>query len=231
MWGLWQQNVGLNQLQEVTEMLCFVAKWRHERKPLFYSQHHHGREEMVRQAHALLDDADVLVHFNGRRFDEKHLNREFLWAGLTPPAPFQRIDLLDAVKRRFAFPSNKLAYVSEALGLDGKVTHSGHELWVRCMAGEASAWEEMKRYNTRDVTLLEELHDRLLPWIPNHPNVNLYTADETPVCPACGGKDLIRKGYALTTVSKFQRYRCLSCGKWSRSGKRVEGSDLREVAA
>jgi transposase-like protein len=50
-------------------------------------------------------------------------------------------------------------------------------------------------------------------------------------CPNCGSVDIERRGYAYTTVSRFQRFVCKSCGKWSRSNKRNFGADIVEVAA
>lgn len=227
-WSLWNQNVGLPQLIESTEMLCFAAKWYRQRPVMFSSVHCDGKDSMVAFAHALLDEADVVIHYNGKRFDVPHLNREFVEAGMTPPSPFQQIDLFQVVKRRFRFPSNKLDYVSRTLGLKGKVRHEGHELWVKCMAGDAKAWRTMQRYNKQDVMLLEELYDVLLPWIPGHPSRTVIDGIEG--CPGCGSEALTRQGYAYTSVSKYQRFRCSDCGKWSRGSKRVAAADIREVA-
>jgi uncharacterized protein YprB with RNaseH-like and TPR domain len=229
-WGLWQQNVGLPQLLEATEMLCFAAKWQGKDRIHFYSQQFNGRDKMVKAAHDLLDQADIIVHYNGRSFDVPHLNREFLLAGLNPPAPYQQVDLLETVKRRFRFPSNKLAYVSEALNLGGKVKHDGHELWVRCMAGNRDAWATMRAYNLGDITLLEDVYDALYAWIPNHPTVTLFGASNGSSCPGCGGTNLQKRGYSYTKVSTYQRFQCNDCGKFSRSGKRTSGVDLREVS-
>lgn len=227
-WGLWDQNVGLNQLIEATEMLCFAAKWQGSSKVHFHrTGNAEQREAMVQAAHDLLDAADVIVHYNGKSFDVPHLNREFLLAGLNPPAPYQQVDLLHTVKRRFRFPSNKLAYVSEALNLGGKVKHEGHELWVKCMAGNREAWATMRRYNIQDIELLEDVYDALYAWIPNHPTVTLFQGGDG--CPGCGGSNLQRRGYAYTKVSSYQRFQCLDCGKFSRSGKRARGVDLRDA--
>src|SRR5690348_2588211 len=110
-WGLWQQNVGLNQLRESSEMLCFAAQFEDE--PVqFYSSWDDGQVGMAAAAHRLLDEADAVLHYNGRRFDVPHLNREMLAAGFRPPSPFKQIDLLREVKSTFQFPSYKLAYVA-----------------------------------------------------------------------------------------------------------------------
>ena len=139
-WGLWQQNVGLSQLLESTEMMCFAAKFVGDKRTQFYSTFWDGKETMVQKAWDLLNEADVVVGWNSRSFDEKHLNREFLQAGLTPPSPYKSLDLMLAVKKKFRLPSNKLQYVSTMLGLAGKVQHSGFELWLESDLGFGLAW-------------------------------------------------------------------------------------------
>lgn len=225
-WGLFNQNVSLSQLRESTSVIAFAAKWVGEKRTYFFSDYTDGHDVMVARAHELLDEADVVVHYNGRRFDIPHLNREFLLAGFTPPAPFIQVDLFETVKRQFRFTSNKLDHVSEQLGIGNKTKHEGHTLWVRCMAGEAKAWALMRKYNIQDVVLTEKLYEALKPWITTHPNVSLF--DLQAGCPRCGSPDgLERRGYEYTSVSKFQRYRCRDCGRWSRSGRAVERVDLR----
>ena len=146
-WGLWQQNVSLSQLMDTTSMISFAAKWYGERNVEFYSDHHDGHAKMVKQAHRLLDEADIVVTYNGVTFDIKHFQREFILAGMNPPSPFRNVDLLKVVKSQFRFPSNKLQHVSDQLGIGQKTPHTGHELWVKCMAGDVKAWALMKKYN------------------------------------------------------------------------------------
>lgn len=228
-WSLWNVNVGLSQLRESARMISFAAKWRGSKKVAFHSDHHDGHEEMVQRAHALLDEADILVHYNGKKFDTPHLRREFLLAGLAPPAPFKEVDLCQVVKSRFRFPSNKLDYVSQALGIGAKVKHEGHELWVACLRGDEKAWARMRRYNKGDVVLTEQLYERLLPWISGHPHVGLLNGTDQPSCQRCGSTDLERRGFAYTDLSKFQQYNCRGCGAWSRGSARVGSVSVRGV--
>lgn len=226
-WGIWQQNVGINQIHKPTRMICFAAKWLGESDTMFWSEYA-DRGEMIAAAHDLLNDADVLVHFNGRKFDVRHINRELLLGGYRPPAPYAQIDLLTVAKKHFLFPSNKLAYISQALGLGSKISHEGHGLWTQCLAGDPDAWARMEAYNRQDVVLLEPLYQRLLPWITNHPNMRL--TDNPEGCPSCGSLELRREGFALTATGKYQRWSCKGCGAWSKSGRREEGTDIRGVA-
>lgn len=226
-WGLWKNNVSLSQLQETGQVISFAAKWRGKKRVFFYSDFHHGHDEMVKQAHALMDEADAIVHYNGTTFDMPHLRREFLLLGMDPPSPHKDIDLLKTVKSRFRFVSNKLAHVTDQLGLTGKLSHSGHDLWVRCMADDPKAWAVMKKYNCQDVVTTEELYERLLPWISGHPHTGLYSEEEC--CGRCGQVALQKRGFAYTPLGKFQQYRCMECGSWSRSAKRLGSVDARPV--
>ncbi len=229
-WGLWQQNVGLPQLLESGEVLCFAAKWYGEKKVMFFSSYEHGKEGMLRAAYELVCEADVIIHFNGKSFDMPWLNSEWVRQGWTPPSPYQEIDLKVIAARTFRFPSNKLDYLAgELLGHKKVKNVDGHELWVKCMAGDKDAWKQMEKYNRFDVVLTEKLFDRIRPWIRNMPNPALYN-EADPVdhtCPDCGSGNLTKEGFSYTKVSVYQRYSCDDCGRWSRGGKKIAGVDVR----
>ena len=215
-WGLWNQNVGLNQIEKTGSVICFAAKWHGSKKVMFYSDYHDGHDNMVGAAHALMSSADAVIHYNGKAFDVKHLQREFLLADLGPAAPHTDIDLLQVVRRKFKFPSNKLTHVSEALGLGGKVQHTGFDLWRDCMMGDDKAWKLMKKYNVQDVRLTEDLYDRLLPWIDNHPNMAL-ASNRPDACPKCGGTNIASNGLRSTKTMTYRRFICHGCRSWFHS--------------
>jgi len=214
-WGIWQQNVALNQLLESSYTLCYAAKFYGESKIMFDSIYKTDRKNMLKSIHELMEKADVIVHYNGLRFDIPMLNKEFLEAGMPPPSPVKHIDLLRVVKSNFRFVSNKLDYVSQRLGLGKKTAHEGHELWLKVMNNDRAAWKRMEEYNKNDVVLLEKLYDRLKGWIKNHPNHNAY--NEATVCPNCSSGKLHKRGEVRSRTSIFQRYQCQGCGAWSRS--------------
>jgi uncharacterized protein YprB with RNaseH-like and TPR domain len=170
-WGLWDQNIGINQIIKSTEMMCFGAKWLGQKSVTFKSVHHDGKKAMLEELHTLMEEADALVGWNSAAFDHKHINREFLENEMTPPSPTKDLDLMTIVKANFQFPSNKLDYVAQKLGVGSKVKHSGFELWIKCMAGDDKAWREMKKYQIQDVQLLDSLYDILLPWFPGSGSV------------------------------------------------------------
>ena len=213
-WGLFKENIPLARLKESSYTLCWAAKWYGEDKVHFSSTYHDRPKTMLRKIHKLLDEADMVVHYYGSRFDIPTLNKEFLLHGLTPPAPYKQVDLCTVVRRKFKFVSNKLDYVAGKLGL-GKKHDTDFMLWVRCMENDKAAWEQMEAYNVQDVVLLEKVYEKLLPWIKGH--ANLSNASEAPCCPNCGSLKNQKRGYYYSATLRYQRHRCNSCGNWFRS--------------
>lgn len=217
-WGMFDQNIGLHGLIDPGTVLCFAAKWLGDPKSKthFYSDHHDGHEVMLEAIWKLVDEADAVIHYNGRAFDMKHLSREWLLAGFQPPSPYKDIDLLTAARSRFKFQSNKLDFVAQQLGVGQKVKHEGFDLWKACLDGDAAAWGRMKKYNVGDITITEEVYYKLRPWIKSHPHVGNYSGEENS-CPNCGGTELQRRGFYMTPSVRYQRLRCNGCGTWSRA--------------
>lgn len=215
-WGLWKQNVGINQIIASGYVMCWAAKWYGDPEIQFDSVHRSKPERMLRRIHRLIDQADAVVHYNGKSFDMPTLNKEFITSGFKPPSPYKQVDLCKVAQSEFRFPSNKLEYIARALKIGGKVQHEGHELWIKCMAGDADAWAKMEEYNRHDVELLEDVYKRMRPWIRQHPNHGLYDEPGLAACPNCGSAHLQRRGYSRTAVNKFIRFQCRECGTWSR---------------
>jgi len=227
-WGIWNQNIGINQLHDTARILCFAAKWHGEEEVFFMSEYADGRKKMLSAIYQLLEEADSVIHYNGRKFDIPHLNREFLEENWMPPDPYHQIDLLQTVKKKFRFVSNKLDHISQELGIGSKIEHEGHQLWLDCMAGDPKAWEKMETYNIQDVWLVEELYDRILPWISDHPNHALYVEGDDMVCPNCGGTHINKKGVEHTKTFSYQRYRCVDCGTPLRGRNTILSADKRK---
>ena len=220
-WGMWQQNVSLDALVEPGYTLCWAAKWLGEKKVFFSSIHNTSEKKMIKEVWGLVNEADAVIHFNGRKFDMPTLNKEFLLYGFGPPAPYKEIDLLPVCRKQFRFPSNKLDYVARALGVTEKVKHMGYTLWTKCMAGDDKAWKQMEKYNRGDVKTLEEVYDKLLAWIPSHPNHGLYVDSEKPVCVNCGSDHIQKRGTEKAQAHIYPRFKCINCGKWMRGRSNV----------
>lgn len=215
--------IGIEQIVEPSRLLCFGAQWGDRGKTMIFSEWAEGRAGMLEAAWSLLDEADVVGDYNGNRFDTPIANGELIDVG--PYSPVQKIDLYQAAKSIMKLPSMKLQYVAQHLGVGSKVPHHGFRLWLEVLQGDPKAQALMEKYCKQDVKLLPRVHTKLRPWIKNHPNVALYNGVDG--CPNCGGQDLEKRGFRYTRISVYQRLRCLDCGAWSSSGKRLHGTDIR----
>lgn len=231
-WGLFDQNVGLNQIHQEWSILSFCYKrLGAPRKELIYLDT--SKEKDVRNDSAIvaklweiMDADDFLIAQNGKRFDLRKIRARMLMHGMPPPAPVKVIDTMLMAREVAAFTSNKLEWLSTYLSRVKKSSHRqfpGFELWSECLAGNQKAWDAMRRYNIPDVLAMEEVYLRLRPWVANHPNVAAHVDDEEPRCPRCGSTEVTRRGYAYTNVGKYPRYHCNSCLGWSR-GRYSEAS-------
>lgn len=96
----------------------------------------------------MLDEADIVITQNGRKFDQKKLNARFILNGFKPPSSYKHIDTLVIARKHFGFTSNKLKYMTDKLCTKyKKLDHSkfpGMELWRECLKGNSEAWTEME---------------------------------------------------------------------------------------
>lgn len=224
-WGLFDQNISLEQIHTDWHLLSWSAKWLDSpnNEIMYQDQRNaknvHNDKKLLQKIWQLLDDADIVITQNGRSFDSKKLNARFIMNGMTPPSSYKHIDTLVIAKKHFGFTSNKLAYMTDKLCKKyKKLTHAkfpGFALWKACLAGNREAWKEMELYNKHDVLSLQELWTKFRAW-DQSVNFNLYTEDTEHVC-NCGSKSFIKKGYEYTATGKFQRFKCTKCGAKSRS--------------
>lgn len=226
-WGLYDQNVAINQIKADWHVLSWAAKWLESDKVMYRDQRKAKRieddRELLQGIWDLLDEADIVVTQNGKEFDVKKLNARFIIQGFKPPSSFKHIDTLKLAKKHFGFTSNKLEYLSKTLNKNHKKLSerkfAGFDLWRECLAGNLEAWKEMEAYNRLDVLSLEELYKRLIPW-DSTINFSLYHEGTEHVC-TCGSTRLHKRGYELTATGKFQKYQCLDCGKWTRGAENL----------
>lgn len=225
-WSLWKQNVGLNQIVEDWSILSFCYKWIDEKR--VHYKDCRGQADKVRDDHHLLlalhkvlDEADIIVAQNGKKFDMRKINARFLIAGLPPPSPYKVVDTMLEARAIAAFTSNRLEWLSAVLTDEPKSKHDkfpGFVLWTECLADNLAAWKEMEKYNIVDVRATEKLYLKLRPYIQGHPNIGNYRDDDEKVsCPKCGSHKVQKRGKARTQTGVYDRYQCTDCGGWSRS--------------
>lgn len=218
-WSVYQADA--IAVREHWYILSYAAQWLGTGRPWVrglndFPGYKNGRSterQLLKEIHALLDEADIVVAHNGVDFDLKKINARLIDQKFGPPSPYKIVDTKRATKQVAAFSSNKLDWLCGQLDLGRKLEHQGFPLWRRCAEGDRAAWDRMKRYNLHDVKLLKALYLELRPWI-RQPNFAVFTDGSS--CPACGRDSLIHRGYHRALTRVYERFQCKDCGKWAR---------------
>lgn len=170
----------------------------------------------------LLDEADVIITKNGKRFDQPMIQARMAVTKVMNGKPFSPVkheDIEETYRRHFRLPSYKLEYIAEIFNTKyKKLKHKkypGNELWDECEAGNIDAWNEMKKYNCHDVLATREARGVIAPWGAT-PGVD-YNALHGGLdfrC-RCGSSSLISRGFNYSKAGKYKKYQCKDCGAWA----------------
>lgn len=237
-WGLKDENIGVNQINRDWYIIAWAAKWLGEpaSKAIYQDQRNAKNIEddktILRALWKLLDEADIVITQNGKNFDTPKLNSRFIIHGMRPPSPYKHLDTYQIARNAAKFTSNKLEYLTEKLCKKyKKLTHKkfpGFDLWKECLRGNIKAWNEMKRYNIHDVLATEELYMKIRAWAPdNAPRAYNVGYLETQ-CATCGAEGKMQhRGWGYRRLSRFKRLSCTKCGTWT-SGRPIALNKVME---
>lgn len=211
-WGLWDQNVAVNQIMKDWKIISVAWKWV-DGEPEQHDIRNQTEFSLLKRIRNILNEADIVVTQNGKKFDIKKINARLVIKHIKPASSFQQIDTRELAKKYFGFSSNSLEYLSDRLNKKyKKLKHKdfpGMELWTECLKGNKKAWKAMKEYNIFDVLATEELYKKLIPF-GSPVNMGVYYDSTDAVC-SCGSKDFMENGHFYGAAGKFKRYRCKKC--------------------
>lgn len=225
-WDMYQEWNNPEMLIESWYILCWCAKWLDEKQvmssalPDFkrrYSRNKKDETGVLLEMHKLLSEADIVVGHNISGFDLGKLKAKFLQYNIPLPPPSKIVDTLIAARKGFRFTSNKLGDLGAFLRIGHKIDTGGFGLWKGCIDRKKDAWDKMIKYCKQDVLLLEKVYLKLRVDMQRHPNLGAYLAESAFVCPKCGSDKLIKYGFTFSNQTKYQRYRCTTCGGFARS--------------
>lgn len=244
--GTFDQNIGNNQIIQDSKIISWSAKWHQDvhghvngphNKVMYMDQRKNGPitdedPKLLKGIWDLLDEADIVVGQNSKKFDIKRLNTAFLYAELGEPSSFKQMDTLQIAKSRFAFTSNKLEFTTDKLNKKyKKLSHGkfpGFSMWSECMKGNKEAWKEMEVYNKHDVLSTEEYFNTIQSWAHTGPNFSAYYDSYHHIC-RCGSIEFEKRGYFISAAgAKFQRLKCKTCGAEIRDGKNLTDKEKRD---
>jgi DNA polymerase elongation subunit (family B) len=218
-WSIWQENIGLNQIVKDWHILSFSAKWYKEKEIFYFDQRNEKNIEddktLLKKLSTLINQADVIVGHNLDKFDIKKINARLILNELQPLIEPKQVDTLKLAKKKFAFTSNRLEYLTNKLCTKYKKSShkkfTGFELWTGCLKGDIKAWKEMEKYNKLDVLSLEELYTKLSVFVDPIRHENYRDSINKDKCDC--GSHLQKWGHYVTTKGKFTKLRCPDCGR------------------
>lgn len=225
-WGLWGQNVSISQIDEDWYNICWCAKWlgddnvfgssvHHFEKPI--SGNYKDNERYVVEAlWKVLDDADIVVAFNGKSFDKKKMNWKFFEYGLPEPSPYKLVDPLIIIKDNFSPTSKKMDFIARYVdSLENGKKETNVNLWISCQNNDVQSLDYMYSYCEQDIVVLEEVYKAVRHWDKRSPQMSMYYDDDAMRCNSCGSTHLtkLENKAAYTSLSKFEIYRCDDCSK------------------
>jgi len=236
-WDIWEQNIGIEMITKEWSILSYAAKWLNSPKMIYDDAYGRGSKQirndkhLLKGLHKLLDEADIVVAQNGKKFDVRKINARFLMEDYKPYSPIKIVDTHLECKQLAAVTSTRLAWLSKYFSDVEKLQHKefpGFEIHKECLAGNSAAWRELKKYNQVDVIATEQVYLRLRPWIAKHPNVGTYADTVGAVCPKCGHGHLVKRGFAVLQQGRYVRMQCMGCGGYSRAKEQVIPKDQRK---
>lgn len=206
-------------------MLCFGYKYLGDpkthvisvtdfKKPFLHK--HHNDYHVVEAAKRVLEQAGAWCTWYGSRFDVPFVQTRLLKHGLTPlPSPFPHIDGWRIARDKLKLSSNRLASVSDFLGLEDKTPLNG-EIWNNASAGDPKAIKYVVEHCRQDVVVLEQAYLKLRPLITSHPVLRKLDTDSQNPCAVCGEENTkIKRGKRVAVNKVYQQYQCRGCGHWS----------------
>lgn len=225
-WQVWANDWRAISTEKEWHMLSFAAKWLGKKTTVYSLDKYDNykpmltrdgdtltitkpdEKELLQDLWNILDEADIVIGWNSKRFDTKKVQSKFLAYGFPPPSPFQQIDVMQEKKKIAASNSNALEQTGQEWNLGEKISHQGWPLWMGCAEGDSKAWAKMRRYNIQDVDLTEKTYLYLRPWMATHPNLSNYTGNNN-ACPSCLKTDtLTKRGYSRKNKKPRQIYHC-----------------------
>lgn len=215
-------------------IIAYSAMWLGTKKVIYNDTRNkkdkRDDKQLVKELRELINEADIIMTKNGKRFDEKMFNARCAKHGIHPPSPYKHLDIEKVVRKRFKLVSYSLEYLCEFFNTKHKKLKHGNfpgmMLWDECLAGNKKAWNEMKRYNIHDVLCTEDVYEAVKAWDMSI-KFDIYTDTVNVVC-NCGSHNLQRRGYAYTKSGKHIRLQCTTCGAWHQQKDNILSKEKKD---
>lgn len=225
LWHLGEQVIRHDQLCEghkYVDIICITYCFNDGKpaKSLDWGYHKQDSGPMIEKFDKIITNCDVAIGKNSDRFDNKHLNTMRFLKDLPGMPDWIKYtdDLEKQMRKYFNFPSNALDYVSDLLGLGGKIKMERQQ-WIDIVEKRRpAALQEMITYGKKDVEDTRAIWNMMSSHFePRHKAVphSRLVGDSRVSCKQCGSTNLINNGIRWSNGREFQRYECKECHRYA----------------
>lgn len=176
-------------------------------------------KQILKKFIKILNQADIIVGHNIKKFDIKRLNMRLSYHGLdTISQDICVIDTYTEFKKVFGASSNRLDYIAKYYNLGSKTetSDSPTSLWFKIISEKDIAKRDkyltkMSNYNANDVLINELVFVKLFKYL----KLKVFKAKEknfNKICPKCGYTKTKRNGLKIKGGLTYQKYACFGCG-------------------
>jgi DNA polymerase III epsilon subunit-like protein len=232
-WGIHEQRVSYSDIVREWFFLSLQWQWNDSKKVCHasilddkkrFKKDFTDDYHVVKTAHDLLSEAQIVVGHNIKGHDMKKLQAKFIEHKLKPLNMPLLVDTLEW-SRKFGFTSRKLGDLCAKLGLEKKLQHEPG-LFLKAGLGDEKAIRKVIKYGLGDIPTLRQLYERLKPY-SHHPNLNLWRGTGVDCCPNCSSTKFKADGHRYTKIGRIPRNECLECGKYFDAGKHDKRVKMR----
>lgn len=228
---LGKQHVSHDQILKRPQVMCISWAWNNDKvqhaifdlkKYNLLAKDDDADLELLKLFSAEVCQADLLVGQNSVFFDMPTLLSRIVKYKLPPLPEVLHDDTYLQTKSKIKHISHKLDDVGDYLGYGKKAPHGeGMDWWIRISQGDESVLTKMVKYCDEDVRKLRKIYKHQLPYVKSKLNMSAFTGEACCPIPTCASKDITKNGFRRTTVGKFQKYVCNTCGHPFTDGKNL----------
>jgi len=211
----YNKSIGPHQILRERGIICICWKWEGEDKVHYLKwDDNQCDKNMLIEFTKELEKADEAIGHNGDKFDLRWLRGRAIIHQVPFPTYVKSLDTLKKVRSAGYFNSNKLDYLAKILLGYGKVDTGGFQLWVDiCEKKCKTAMHKMITYCKNDVVILEEVFEKLSPYITHNTHVGAAKGNNKHSCKACGSDNISFKKNVFTQTGNIQKLvECTDCG-------------------
>lgn len=137
-----------------------IKTLRIDQYPLYKKQPWND-SELIKAIKTELLEADIIVSYNGRKFDIPFLNSRLLQIGEKPVTGIKHVDLFFISKFQLRIHNWSLDALAKHLGLPVEKTHMDGERWVKAMTGDKASLNYIIEHCILDVKVLEQVFNKV----------------------------------------------------------------------